>query len=98
MCHFEERLVMNGKVCPSLWYRYVDDTFTMFDSKDTANEFLQYLNSRHNSIKFTIEFEVFEQDNEIPFVDILVNRCPNNTFVRSIYMKKTFIGLYTKWD
>ena len=29
MCHFEERWVMNGKVRHSLWYRYVDDTFTM---------------------------------------------------------------------
>ena len=42
---FRERWIMNGKVCPSLWYRYVDDTFTMFDSKNTANdrEFLQHL-------------------------------------------------------
>ena len=54
----------------------------MFENKDTANGFLQYLNSRHNSIKFTIEFE---QDNEIPFLHILVKRCPNNTFVTSIY-------------
>ena len=23
MCHFEKRWVMNGKVCPTLWYRYV---------------------------------------------------------------------------
>ena len=95
MCHFEERWAMKGKVRPSLWYRYVDDTFTMFDSKDNACEFLQYLNSRHHSIKFTIEFE---QDNAIPFLDILVKRCPNNTFVTSIYRKKTFTGLYTKWD
>ena len=95
MCHFEEKWVMSGQVCPSFWYRYVDDTFTMFENKDTANGFLQYLNSRHNSIKFTIEFE---QDNEIPFLDILVKRCPNNTFVTSIYRKKTFTGLYTKWD
>ena len=86
---------MSGQVCPSFWYKYVDDTFTMFENKDTANEFLQYLNSRHNSIKSTIEFE---QDNEIPFLDILVKRCPNNTFVTSIYRKKTFTGLYTKWD
>ena len=34
----------------------------------------------------------------IPFLDILVKRCPNNTFVTSIYRKKTFTGLYTKWD
>ena len=34
MCHFEEKWVMNGRVCPGLWYRYFDDPFTMFDSKD----------------------------------------------------------------
>ena len=76
-------------------YRYVDETFTMFENKDTANGFLQYLDSHQNSIKFTIEFE---QDNEIPFLDILVKRYPDNTFVTSIYRKKTFTGLYTKWD
>jgi len=53
MYHFDEKWVMNGRVCPVLWYSYFDDTFTMFDSKDTANEFLRYLSSRHNSIKFT---------------------------------------------
>ena len=42
--------------------------FTMFDSKVTANEFLQYLNSCHNSITFTTEFE---RGNEISFSDIL---------------------------
>ena len=39
MCHFEERWVMNGNICPSLGFRYVDDTFTMFNNKDSANEF-----------------------------------------------------------
>ena len=51
--------------------------------------------SRHNSIKFTIEFA---QDNEIPFLDILVKRCPDHSFMTSVYRKKTFTGLYTKWD
>jgi len=37
ICHFEERWVTKGQIRPSLWYRYVDDTFTMFESKDTAN-------------------------------------------------------------
>ena len=64
MCHFEERWVTKGQIRLPLWYRYGDDTFTMFVSKDTANEFLRYLNSRHESIKFTTDFE---QDNEIPF-------------------------------
>ena len=95
MCHFEEKWVINANNCPSFWYRYVDDTFTMFDNKDNANEFLRYLNGRHNNIKFTIEFE---QNNEIPFLDVLVKRCPNNIFETSVYRKKTFTGLYTKWD
>ena len=99
MCDFEEKWIINGSpgFRPTLWYRYVNDTnFFMFDSKDTATEFLKYLNSRHNSIKFTIEFE---QAEEIPFLDILVKRCPpNNTFTTSVYRKKTFTGRYTKWD
>ena len=55
----------------------------------------KYVNSRHSSIKFTIEFE---QDKEIPFLDVLGKRCPDNTFITSIYRKKTFTGLYTTWD
>jgi len=56
----------------------------MFERKDTTNEILRYLNSRHESIKFTIDFE---QDNEIPFLDILIKRCPNNTFATSIFLQ-----------
>ena len=33
----------------------------------------------------------------IPFLDILIKR-HNHTFSTSIYRKKTFTGLYTKWD
>ena len=67
----------------------------MFHNKDSANDFLHYLNSCHSNIKFTIEFE---QNNTIPFLDILVTRNQNNTFMTSIYRKQTFTGLYTKWD
>ena len=45
-------------------------------------------------MKFTIEFE---QDNAIPFLNILVTRNQNNTLMTSIYRKRIFTGLYTKW-
>jgi len=90
MCHFEEKWLINCRFCPSLWFRYVNDTLTMFDNKDNANEFLSFLNSRHDSIKFTIEFE---EDNKIPFLDILLKRCPDNTLTTSAYRMKTFIGI-----
>ena len=95
MCDFEEKWLMNAKISPSFWNRYVDDTFTMFHNQDSANEFLHYLNGCHSNIKFTIEFE---QNNAIPFLDILITRNQNSTFMTSIYRKKTFTGLYTKWD
>ena len=31
----------------TVWFRYVDDTFTLFPNKDTAVQFLSYLNTRH---------------------------------------------------
>ena len=43
LCHFEEKWLMKSRFCPSLWFRYVDDTSTMFDSKDNANEVLNFL-------------------------------------------------------
>ena len=95
MCHFEEKWVMNSSIRPAIWFRYVDDTFTLFDNKESAVKFLDYLNSRHDHIKFTIEFE---QHSEIPFLDIVIKRHHNSSFSTSIYRKKTFTGVYTKWD
>ena len=88
--------VLNYTGRPSIWFRYIDDTFTLFDSKNNAIQFLQYLNSchMHVNIKFTIKFE---ENNVIPFLDVLIKR-HNYTFSTLIYRKKTFIGLYTKWD
>ena len=81
---------MNSNIRPAIWFRF-GDTFTLFDNKDNAVKFLDYLNSR----QFTIEFE---QHSEIPFPDIFIKRHHNNSFSTSIYRKRTFTGLYTKWD
>jgi len=62
---FEEKWVRTSKSRTSVWFRYVDDTFAMFDDKESAFQFLQYLNSRHNNIKFTIEFE---ESGKTPFL------------------------------
>ena len=39
---------------PSIWFRYVDDTFTLFDCKNTAIQFLHYLNNCHSNIKLCL--------------------------------------------
>ena len=66
----------------------------MFDNINAANQFLHYLNSCYANVKFTVEFE---ENNTISFLDILIKR-NNHAFSTSIYRKKTFTGLYTKWD
>ena len=90
MCDFEEKWVMKNINRPTIWFRYFDDTFTLFKNKNDALSFFHYLNGRHNNIKFTIEFE---QNDEIPFIDILLKRNLDGSFSTSVYRKKTFIGL-----
>ncbi|XP_067022058.1 uncharacterized protein [Acropora muricata] len=95
MCHFEETWVMNSSDCPVLFGLVTSMTLTLFRNKGTGIKFLHYLNSRHNNIQFTVEFE---NNQGIPFLDVSVKRHDNNPFSTSIYRKKTFTGLYTKWD
>ena len=42
---------------PSHYFRYVDDTFVLFSNIIHANKFLEYLNSKHPLINFTMETE-----------------------------------------
>ena len=93
MCDFEEKWVMKNTNQLTIWFRYVDDTFTLFKNKNDALSFLSYLNGRHNNFKFTIEFQ---QNDEIPLLYILMKRNRESFFSTSIYRKKTFTGFYTK--
>ena len=79
---------------PLFYRRYVDDTFAVFESTNKSEEFLTLLNNIHCSLKFTTEME---HENAIPFLDINVQRTGNELH-RSIYRKKTFTGLYTRFD
>ena len=67
----------------------MDDTFLLFKDISHINQFLSYLNSKHPNIKFTKESE---QENALPFLDVLVTR-KHNTYETSVFRKKTFTGL-----
>ena len=78
---------------PVLYRRYVDDTFLLFNSDTHIELFLNYLNSKHPNIEFTVDKE---QDRILPFLDVKVQRS-DNEFVTSIYRKPTFTGLLSKF-
>ena len=74
---------------PIKYNRYVDDCFLVFKSKEQADQFLEYLNSKHRNISFTVEYE---QDQQIPFLDILITR-DERMLVTDVYRKSTYTGL-----
>ena len=64
--------------------RYVDDTFLIFNGTNRQiNNFLNYINSIHKNIKFTVEFE---KDNSLNFLDLKIIK-ENNKLNYDIYRK-----------
>ena len=59
---------------PSVWLRYVDDTFCILN-KDHINDFLTHLNSICSHIQFTIKKE---HNFSLSFLDILIKRDSHN--------------------
>ena len=74
---------------PLLYKRYVDDTLVIFREKCHATLFLDYLNSKHNKISFTMETEV---NSKIPFLDFSIEK-DNGRLNTSVFRKPTFSGL-----
>ena len=79
---------------PTVYCRYVDDTFALFHKETDFKKFLNSLNSLHPSLKFTFEKEI---NNTLSFLDVLVTKSENH-FVTSVYRKPTFTGQYIHWN
>ena len=91
MCFHEQNWLeqCSSEFAPILYKRYIDDNFVLFKDKVHVHLFLNYLNSEHTSINFTIELE---NNNKLPFLNCLVTR-DSNQFCSSVYRKPTFSGL-----
>ena len=94
MEEIEVQAISTSTTPPTLWKRFVDDTFTII--KKNRDRFLQHLNSIHPKIKFTCE-EVRE-DGSMPFLDILVTPEEDGSLKTSVFRKATHTDLYLQWD
>ena len=83
--YYEEKLFSQTQKPPT-YFRYVDETFAIFDHEAEADEFLTKLNFLHPSLKFTIEKEIGKC---LPFLDVYVERTDIG-FEISVYRKATF--------
>ena len=55
---------------PLLYKRFVDDTFSIFDCKDQAQDFAVKLNQMDPALRCTVEFE---EDGRLPFMDVKIS-------------------------
>ena len=79
---------------PSVYFRYIDDTFAVFNNKEDCNTFLIHLNSLYPSLCFTNEKE---STHSLPFLDVLVER-HDLEFLTLVYRKPTFTSQYLCWN
>ena len=91
---FWEKKIMSDPNRPVVYFRYVDDTFCLFNGEDEAEAFFLSLNNLHPALQFTLEKE---KDKVLSFLDVSVCRLPLGFFT-TVYRKPTFTGLYTRWD
>ena len=84
--HIEsEKLKLYTGISPVLWVRYVDDILCLVPENFVVNDYLTFLNNIYPSLKFTVEFE---NDNKIPFLDVLIHNCKTKIEF-SVYRKPT---------
>lgn len=82
------------KLFPRVWWRYVDDILATVKERHLP-QILELLNSRHRSIKFTVEKEA---EGKLPFLDLLITRKEDDTLKFGIYRKPTSTDRYITSD
>ena len=91
----ETRALATSPHPPSLWKRFVDDTFTII-KKSHNDAFLDHINSIDNNIKFTCDES--RDDGSIPFLDILIIPEKDGRLNTTVCRKPTHTDLYLQWD
>ena len=73
---FETKAISSAVHPPSIWKRFVDDTFVVIESS-RKEEFLDHINNLDPHIQFTTEDA--KPDGSLPFLDTLVVIQPDNS-------------------
>ena len=92
---FETKAISSAAHPPSIWRRFVDDTFVVIESS-RKEEFLDHINNLDPNIQFTTEDA--KTDGSLPFLDTLIHKMPDNSLLTSVYRKPTHTDLYLQWN
>ena len=93
---FESKALDSFPLKPKFWVRFVDDTSVNWPHGDIElKNFLNHLNSISKDIKFTMEME---ENNCIPFLDILLIRNNDGSIGHKVFRKKAHTNNYLHAD
>ena len=91
MDRFETKALEGYPLKPLTWKRFIDDIFMVWThGEDSLNKFIEYLNSLHETIKFTHEVSY----TQIDFLDTTVKFGQNRELITTLYNKPTDTHLY----
>ncbi|XP_019755307.1 uncharacterized protein LOC109534175 [Dendroctonus ponderosae] len=91
MDKFEKTALSTALFKPTIWCRYVDDTFVIWrHGRENLDIFLDHLNKKHPDIQFTMEIE---QNHQLAFLDVWVYR-ERNRLDHKVYGKATHTDRY----
>ena len=91
----EVKALSTAPTPPTLWKRFVDDTFIIIQ-RSYKETFLQHLNSIDDNIHFTCEDS--NEDGSIVFLDMLITPDENGRLNTSVNRKETHTDQYLHWD
>ena len=94
MEEFEVKALQSCPNPPSMWLRFVDDTFVI-NQAELSQDLLHHINTQDPHIQITVEPT---QQGSLPFLDTLVTIQPDNTLNTSVYRKPTHTDQYLHWD
>ena len=99
LCHHEDDWVQNCPFKPSLYNRYVDDTFWLLPSDCDIPALMNYMNSRHPNMHFTCERE---RNDCLHFIGVTISHTSlpfdSHGYTTSLYRKPTSTPLLTNFN
>ena len=91
---FEQRALATAPHPPSVWLRYVDDTFVEI-VEYYAEEFFAHINSIDTNIQFTKESDT---EGRLPFLDICTHVKDDGSVKTTVYRKPTHTDQYLNFQ